>query len=90
LRERLTEALAAQDRDHWARVFTGSDACVTPVLSFSEVEAEPHNTERDTFYREGDWLFPAPAPRFSRTATATPTPAGAPGADTESVLRDWV
>jgi len=90
LRAAFTEAFAAHDRDHWAEVFTGSDACCTPVLSFGEVEAEPHNTERDTFYREGDWLFPAPAPRFSRTPNAAPTPPGAPGADTEAVLRDWV
>ncbi|MBO0679531.1 CoA transferase [Mycolicibacterium sp. S2-37] len=90
LRERLTEAFAAHDRDHWAKVFAGSDACCTPVLSFGEVENEPHNTERDTFYREGDWLFPAPAPRFSRTPNAAPVPPGAPGADTDAVLRDWV
>ncbi|MGE2716931.1 CaiB/BaiF CoA transferase family protein [Mycolicibacterium litorale] len=90
LRATLTKAFAEHDRDHWIKVFTGSDACVTPVLSFAEVENEPHNTERDTFYREGDYLFPAPAPRFSRTATAPPTPPGAPGADTDAVLNDWV
>ncbi len=67
LRARLTEAFAAHDRDHWAEVFAGTDACVTPVLSFAEVESEPHNTERDTFYRENGYLYPAPAPRFSRT-----------------------
>jgi alpha-methylacyl-CoA racemase len=89
LRERFTEAFAAHDRDHWAKVFAESDACVTPVLSFAEVETEPHNTERDTFYREGDWLFPAPAPRFSRTVPDAPVAPGVQGADTESVLNDW-
>jgi alpha-methylacyl-CoA racemase len=89
LRARLTEAFAEHDRDHWTKVFAGSDACVTPVLSFGEVESEPHNTERDTFYRDGDFLFPAPAPRFSRTVPAAPNPPGAPGADTEAVLNDW-
>jgi len=90
LRARLTEAFASQDRDHWAKVFADGDACVAPVLSFAEVETEPHNTERDTFYRENDYLFPAPAPRFSRTAPSKPKPPGVPGADTEAVLRDWV
>jgi alpha-methylacyl-CoA racemase len=90
LRARLTRAFAAHDRDHWAKLFADSDACVTPVLSFGEVETEPHVTERDTFYRDGDWLFPAPAPRFSRSVPSTPTPPGEPGADTEAVLRDWV
>lgn len=89
LRERLAAAIAAHDRDHWAAVFATSDACVTPVLSFAEVESEPHNTERAAFYRDDVGIFPAPAPRFSRTTTAPPTPPGAVGADTEAVLRDW-
>jgi alpha-methylacyl-CoA racemase len=90
LRATLTEVFASQDRDHWAKVFADSDACCTPVLSFGEVESEPHNTERDTFYRENEYLFPAPAPRFSRTVPSKPRPPGVPGADTEAVLRDWV
>jgi len=90
LRARLAEVFASQDRDHWAKVFAESDACVTPVLSFVEVETEPHVTERGTFYRDGDYLQPMPAPRFSRTAPSTPKPPGVPGADTEAVLRDWV
>ena len=90
LRARLTEAFAAHDRDHWTAVFAGTDACVTPVLSFAEVESEPHNTERDTFYREEGYLYPAPAPRFSRSANSPPKPPGVPGADTEAVLQEWV
>ena len=89
LRARLSEVFAGQDRDHWAKVFTGSDACVTPVLAFAEVNSEPHNTERDTFYSEDGFDFPMPAPRFSRTATARPKPPGIRGADTEHVLSDW-
>jgi alpha-methylacyl-CoA racemase len=89
LRARLAEVIASKDRDHWAKVFAESDACVTPVLSFGEVEIEPHVTERDTFYRDGDYLQPMPAPRFSRSVSPTPTPPGEPGADTEAVLRDW-
>jgi alpha-methylacyl-CoA racemase len=90
LRAVLTEAFLAHDRDHWATVFAGSDACCTPVLSFAEVDAEPHNTERDTFYTEAGSTFPAPAPRFSRTGLDAPKAPGVPGADNEAVLRDWV
>ena len=86
----LTETFRKHDRDHWAKVFTGSDACVTPILSFAEIETEPHNVERGSFYKEGDSIFPMPAPRFSRSQTATPTPPRVPGEDTEAVLRDWV
>lgn len=89
LREAFTTAFAAKDRDHWATVFNGTDACVTPVLSFAEVQTEPHITERGTFFADGDNLEPMPAPRFSRSQPPTPTPPGVPGADTEAVLRDW-
>ena len=50
LRAVLTETFAGRDRDHWAKVFADSDACVTPVLAFGEVQTEPHITERNTFY----------------------------------------
>ena len=90
LRARLTETFLAHDRDHWAKVFATSDACVTPVLSFAEIDTEPHNTERAAFYSEGGFALPFPAPRFSRTAPDRPVPPGVPGADTEAVLRDWV
>ena len=89
LRTRFTEVFASQTRDHWAKVFAESDACVAPVLSFAEVETEPHNTERDTFYSERGYLYPAPAPRFSRTQPGTPKPPGVPGADTDAVRNDW-
>ncbi|MEO8814163.1 MAG: CaiB/BaiF CoA-transferase family protein [Mycobacterium sp.] len=90
LRARLTAAFGAQDRDHWAQVFAGSDACVTPVLAFGEVQADSHITERDTFYDVDGHLQPSPAPRFSRSTPATPTPPAVPGADNETILTDWI
>ncbi|PEG58404.1 CoA transferase [Mycolicibacterium boenickei] len=90
LREAFTKAFAAHDRDHWAEVFAGTDACAAPVLSFAEVLTEPHIAERNTFFDEGGNLQPMPAPRFSRSVPAVPTPPGPRGADTEAVLRDWV
>jgi alpha-methylacyl-CoA racemase len=90
LRARFTEVFASRDRDQWAKVFADSDACVTPVLAFGEVETEPHITQRNTFYRTGGGLQPLPAPRFSRTAPGEPRPPGQLGADTEAVLSDWV
>ena len=86
----LTERFASRDRDHWAKVFADSDACVTPVLAFGEVHTEPHITERHTFYEIDGGLQPLPAPRFSRTVPDTPRPPAAPLTDIEAVLRDWV
>jgi alpha-methylacyl-CoA racemase len=90
LRAAFTKTFAGKDRDHWAKVFAESDACVTPVLAFGEVETEPHITERNTFYQAVGGLQPLPAPRFSRSTPHEPTPPGQPGADTEAVLADWV
>ena len=39
LRARFTEVIAGKDREHWAKVFADTDACVTPVLAFGEVRA---------------------------------------------------
>ena len=90
LRAILTEAFLSHGRDHWAEVFKTSDACVAPILTFAEVETEPHNTERGSFYKVGDSVFPMPAPRFSRTQPGQPTPPRAPGQDNDAVLTDWV
>jgi alpha-methylacyl-CoA racemase len=90
LRARLTEVFASRDRDHWAKVFADSDACVTPVLAFGEVQTEPHVTERRTFYQVDGGLQPLPAPRFSRTVPDEPRPPGKPGAGIEAVLNDWL
>jgi alpha-methylacyl-CoA racemase len=90
LKQVFAETFATHDRDHWAKVFATSDACVTPVLSFGEVLDEPHVVERGTFYHAGtDGLQPRPAPRFSRSQPSTPTPPRVPGADNEAVFQDW-
>jgi alpha-methylacyl-CoA racemase len=89
LRAVLTRAFASHDRDHWTKVFADSDACVTPVLAFGEVQTEPHITERNTFYEVNGGLQPLPAPRFSRTAPGRPRPPALPAADVEAILDDW-
>ncbi|MDI3314102.1 MAG: CaiB/BaiF CoA-transferase family protein [Mycobacterium sp.] len=90
LRARLAEVFASRDRDHWAKVFADSDACVTPVLAFGEVHSEPHVAERNTFYEADGGLLPLPAPRFSRSAPDRPRPPGEPGCDIEAILDDWI
>ena len=86
----FTEVFASRDRDHWAKVFADSDACVTPVLAFGEVETEPHITERNTFYQAGDGLQPLPAPRFSRSTPDRADPARAARSRHRSRPGDWV
>ncbi len=89
LRECLATAFAQRDRDAWVAAFEGTDACVTPVLTFAEAPDHPHLSARGTHLRLDGIVQPAPAPRFSRTPAPAPQPPPDRGADTESVLRDW-
>jgi len=76
MREVFGRAFAGRTRDEWASAFAGSDACVTPVLTFAEAARHPHLAARST-YIEVDGVFQAaPSPRFSRTPARVPTSSG--------------
>jgi alpha-methylacyl-CoA racemase len=88
LKRRFAEAFATRRRDEWAAVFDGTDACVTPVLSFAEAAEHPHLAARNTIVAPDGVQQAAPAPRFSRTATEVPDRPDEPE-DAEAVLADW-
>lgn len=67
LTDKLEAAFVAYPRDHWTSVFQDTDACVSPVLSFAEAAAHPHNAARETLTTIDDLTQPAPAPRLSLT-----------------------
>ncbi len=59
----------------------GTDACVTPVLTWSEAAEDPHLSARATVINTGGVDKAAPAPRFSRTPSGpvgSPPPATTP------------
>jgi len=96
LREALAERFASASRDVWAERFSGSDACVTPVLSLEEAAVHPHNLARGTFAAElvgvlpdvaRGYPMPMPAPRLGRTPGMVRTPAPRAGADGRAVLQ---
>jgi alpha-methylacyl-CoA racemase len=89
-RARFTAVFASRTRDAWAAVFEGTDACVTPVLTFAEAPDHPHLAARGTLAGLGGVTQAMPAPRFSRTAPGAPTPPPEPGQDTAAVLADWL
>ncbi|RMI28790.1 CaiB/BaiF CoA transferase family protein [Nocardia stercoris] len=82
LRELVAAALARRTRAHWEEVYRGTDACVSPVLTFEEAAADPHNAARGLYQRVGGVLHPAPAPRFGDTPARAPS---APPSDTQQV-----
>jgi alpha-methylacyl-CoA racemase len=89
LRELIAAAVAARPQAEWAAIFAGTDACVTPVLTFEEAARHPHNAQRGVFDRVGGVLHPSPAPRFSRTPARRPaTPASGP-VDVHRLVESW-
>ena len=89
IRAALTEVFASRTRAEWEEAFTGSDACVAPVLDLDEARSHPHGRARQAFYETDAGLVPMPAPRFDRTPAAVPGPASRAGADTRTALADW-
>jgi alpha-methylacyl-CoA racemase len=83
-----TQVFRTKTRDEWTALFDGTDACVAPVLTWSEAPQHPHMKARGVFTEVDGVTQVTPAPRFSRTA---PGPVGkppAPGSDTETVLAE--
>ncbi|MGN5381408.1 CaiB/BaiF CoA transferase family protein [Streptomyces lasalocidi] len=89
LRERIAARFRSRTRAQWTELFEDTDACVAPVLSLREAPHHPHLAARGTFTDHGGITQPAPAPRFSATPTTVRTGPALPGADTESVVREW-
>jgi alpha-methylacyl-CoA racemase len=85
---RLATKFATADRQHWESVFAGTDACVTPVLSWNEALDHPHTQARAAFTHVEGVMHPAPAPRFSVTTARTPGPGPAPASDTVALLAE--
>jgi len=77
---------ATKTRDEWAALLADSDACVQPVLDWTEARAHPHLVARSTFVDVAGISQPAPAPRFSRTPGAIRGPAPVNGQHTDEVL----
>ncbi len=89
LRTLFTDTIKAKTRTEWEKAFEGSDACVAPVLSMSEVDSYPHNKIRGTFITRDEVKQPGPAPRFSRTQCEIGAPPSLRGTDSEAVLAAW-
>lgn len=73
LRELIAARFATRTRDEWAEVFAGTDACTTPVLSYTEALENEHNVARGIYAEVGGDVGPLPAPRFSATPAGAPT-----------------
>lgn len=75
-------------RDEWAAVFDGTDACVAPVLTFSEAPKHLHMAGRRVFHAPDGVTQSSAAPRFGRSKAHHAMQARAVGQDTADVLRE--
>jgi alpha-methylacyl-CoA racemase len=84
LRARIAEVIGTKTRDEWVAIFDGTDACVAPVLDFTEARSHPQVVARDVFLDGGPEV--TPVPRLSVTPGEPGTSSAWPGADTDAVL----
>ncbi|XP_034403431.1 alpha-methylacyl-CoA racemase [Cyclopterus lumpus] len=91
LRRIFTESFASKTRAEWSRIFDGTDACVTPVLSFDEVSSHPHHQERASFVKDPSGEKAPGRPRFLSRTPAEPCLASDPviGEHTVQVLNEF-
>ncbi|HVH38255.1 MAG TPA: CaiB/BaiF CoA-transferase family protein [Sphingomicrobium sp.] len=86
--DEIALVVAARPRDEWVAHFTGTDACVAPVLDMEEAPIHPHNIARRTFVDLDGVFQPAPAPHYSSTVLDRPDPPRREGQDGEDILGD--
>ena len=86
LHARFEALFATRDRDDWVARFQGTDACVTPVLTFAEASAHPHNQARATLTVD-PIVQPSPAPRFDGEVEAPRQQP--PALDLDAALARW-
>ncbi|XP_032531587.1 alpha-methylacyl-CoA racemase [Chiroxiphia lanceolata] len=68
MKKKFASIFAQKTQAEWCSIFDGTDACVTPVLSFDDVASHQHNKQRSSFIKndQGE-ISPRPAPLLSRT-----------------------
>ncbi|XP_025292248.1 alpha-methylacyl-CoA racemase [Canis lupus baileyi] len=91
MKKRFADIFAKKTKAEWCQIFDGTDACVTPVLTFEEVIHHDHNKERGSFIiNEEQSVSPRPAPLLSGTP-AVPSCKRNPfvGEHTEEILREF-
>ena len=60
----LEAVFKTKTRDDWAAIFTGTEACTTPVLDYIEAQKHPQNRARGGLNKHGMFVHSRPAPVF--------------------------
>lgn len=90
MKKKFADIFAKKTKAEWCQIFDGTDACVTPVLTFEEVIHHGHNKDRGSFITDTEQhVSPRPAPLLSNTP-ALPSTKRDPfvGEHTEQILKE--
>lgn len=88
LRARLADIFTTRPRDEWCRMTEGSDACLSPVLTFTEALGERQAVARKAFVTVEGVAQPAPSPRFDRTPGTVSSPPAFVGEHSRDILAE--
>ncbi|XP_007535947.2 alpha-methylacyl-CoA racemase isoform X2 [Erinaceus europaeus] len=91
MKKKFAEIFAKKTKAEWCQIFDGTDACVTPVLTFEEVLHHGHNKDRGSFITDEDQVTsPRPAPLLSNTPAIPSSKRDAlVGEHTEEILHEF-
>lgn len=86
----IARVFKSKTQQQWTEVFRALDACVTPVLSWKDLDDNPHTRDRQlTVDVDGEKQI-SPAPRLSRTPAVAGKQEPEVGGDTDDVLGKFV
>ena len=85
---KLETLFASKSRADWSEIFEGSDACVTPVLSYAEAADHPQMAARGGLTPVGPFIHPRSAPVFGAVEPHSPSAIHMPNQDAPSILSD--
>ncbi|XP_074138821.1 alpha-methylacyl-CoA racemase isoform X1 [Sminthopsis crassicaudata] len=90
-KKKFADTFAKKTQAEWCKIFDGTDACVTPILSLEEAALNEHNQERGTFFTDEQHnVSPRPAPLLSRTPAVPSTKRDALGGEhTKEILQEF-
>ena len=89
LKEKMATKIKLKSRSEWVQIFSGSDACVSPVLSMEEAQEHPHNKQREAFINIDGFNQPNASPRYSKTNPKIKHNAKIVGSDLDDICNEF-
>lgn len=85
---KLEKIFGSKTREEWSEIFEGSDACVTPVLSYIEAGDHPQMAARGGLTAAGPFTHPRNTPVFGALEPYSPPRIHMPHQDAKTILAD--